>query len=45
MDEENGVINRGKRKGGGKKHSSTKEDKRMLLNKDETIDIDISNAS
>lgn len=44
MDEENGVLNRGKRKGGGKKQSAAKEDKRMLL-KDETIDIDVSNAS
>ncbi|XP_015607072.1 xenotropic and polytropic retrovirus receptor 1 homolog isoform X2 [Cephus cinctus] len=43
MDEENGVVNRGKRKG-GKKQSNPKEDKRALL-KDETIDIDISNAS
>ncbi|XP_012286703.1 xenotropic and polytropic retrovirus receptor 1 homolog isoform X1 [Orussus abietinus] len=44
MDEENGVINRGKRKGGGKKHSGGKEDKRSLI-KEETIDIDVSNAS
>ncbi|KAJ8668179.1 hypothetical protein QAD02_009842 [Eretmocerus hayati] len=44
MDEENGVVNRGKRKGGGKKQSTSKEDKRSLL-KDETIDIDVSNAS
>lgn len=44
MDEEDGVINRGKRKGGGKKQSNTKEDKRALL-KDETIDHEISNAS
>lgn len=43
MDEENGVTNRGKRKGGGKKQG-TKEDKKALL-KDETIDIDVSNAS
>ncbi|XP_015515100.1 solute carrier family 53 member 1 [Neodiprion pinetum] len=44
MDEENGVINRGKRKGGGKKQNTVKEDKRALL-KEETIDIDVSNAS
>lgn len=44
MDEENGVINRGKRKGGGKKQGSAKEDKKSLL-KDETIDIDVSNVS
>ncbi|XP_012261943.1 xenotropic and polytropic retrovirus receptor 1 [Athalia rosae] len=44
MDEENGVINRGKRKGVGKKQSTVKEDKRALL-KEETIDIDVSNAS
>ncbi|OXU28573.1 hypothetical protein TSAR_004785 [Trichomalopsis sarcophagae] len=44
MDEENGVLNRGKRKGGGKKQSGSKEEKRMLL-KDETVDIDMSNAS
>ena len=44
MDEENGVLNRGKRKIGGKRQANTKEDKRALL-KDETIDIDISNAS
>ena len=44
MDEENGVVNRGKRRAGGKKQGGTKEDKRMLL-KDETIDIDVSNAS
>ncbi|XP_043496961.1 xenotropic and polytropic retrovirus receptor 1 [Polistes fuscatus] len=44
MDDENGVLNRGKRKGGGKKQGNTKEDKRALL-KEETIDIDISNAS
>ncbi|XP_058806050.1 xenotropic and polytropic retrovirus receptor 1 homolog [Phymastichus coffea] len=43
MDEENGVTNRGKRKGAGKKQG-TKEDKKALL-KDETIDIDVSNAS
>lgn len=44
MDEENGVLNRGKRKVGGKRQANTKEDKRTLL-KEETIDIDISNAS
>ncbi|XP_029032635.1 xenotropic and polytropic retrovirus receptor 1 homolog [Osmia bicornis bicornis] len=44
MDEENGVLNRGKRKMGGKRQTNTKEDKRALL-KEETIDIDISNAS
>lgn len=44
MDDENGVVNRGKRKAGGKKQSNTKEDKRALL-KEETIDIDVSNAS
>ncbi|XP_043285941.1 xenotropic and polytropic retrovirus receptor 1 homolog isoform X2 [Venturia canescens] len=44
MDDENGVVNRGKRKAGGKKQSATKEDKRSLL-KEETIDIDVSNAS
>ena len=44
MDEENGVINRGKRKTGGNKKNNQKEDKRMLL-KDEAIDIDVSNAS
>ena len=44
MDEENGVLNRGKRKGGGKKQASTKEDKRALL-KNETINIDLSNTS
>ncbi|KAI4492046.1 hypothetical protein M0802_010171 [Mischocyttarus mexicanus] len=44
MDDENGVLNRGKRKGGGKKQGNTKEDRRALL-KEETIDIDISNAS
>lgn len=43
MDDENGVLNRGKRKGGGKKQGNTKEEKRALLK--ETIDIDISNAS
>lgn len=43
MDDENGVLNRGKRKM-GKRQATTKEDKRALL-KDETIDIDISNAS
>lgn len=45
MDDENGVLNRGKRgKAGGKRQSNAKEDKRALL-KEETIDIDISNAS
>lgn len=44
MDDENGVLNRGKRKTGGKKQNNTKEEKRALL-KEETIDIDISNAS
>ncbi|XP_043784667.1 xenotropic and polytropic retrovirus receptor 1 homolog isoform X2 [Apis laboriosa] len=44
MDEENGVLNRGKRKVGGKRQANIKEDKRTLL-KEETIDIDISNAS
>ncbi|KAG7202378.1 hypothetical protein KM043_018697 [Ampulex compressa] len=44
MDDENGVLNRGKRKAGGKRQSNMKEDKRALL-KEETIDIDISNAS
>ncbi|XP_008553847.1 xenotropic and polytropic retrovirus receptor 1 [Microplitis demolitor] len=44
MDDENGVINRGKRKAGGKKQGNNKEDKRALL-KEETIDIDVSNAS
>ncbi|XP_033223476.1 xenotropic and polytropic retrovirus receptor 1-like [Belonocnema kinseyi] len=44
MDDENGVVNRGKRKGGGNKKGNQKDDKRMLL-KDETIDIDVSNAS
>ncbi|XP_076378767.1 solute carrier family 53 member 1 [Megalopta genalis] len=42
MDEENGVLNRGKRKIGGKRQAIVKEDKRL---KEETIDIDISNAS
>ncbi|KAH0535471.1 xenotropic and polytropic retrovirus receptor 1 [Cotesia glomerata] len=42
MDDENGVVNRGKRKAGGKKPG--KEDKRALL-KEETIDIDVSNTS
>ncbi|XP_078033645.1 solute carrier family 53 member 1 [Augochlora pura] len=42
MDEENGVLNRGKRKVGGKRQAFVKEDKRL---KEETIDIDISNAS
>lgn len=44
MDDENGVLNRGKRKIGGKRQANPKEDKRALL-KEETIDIDISNAS
>lgn len=44
MDDENGVLNRGKRKGGGKKQNNTKEEKRALL-KEETVDIDISNTS
>ena len=44
MDDDNGVTNRGKRKGGGKKQSAAREDKRLLL-KEETIDIDVSNAS
>ncbi|XP_018360931.1 PREDICTED: xenotropic and polytropic retrovirus receptor 1-like [Trachymyrmex cornetzi] len=44
MDDENGVLNRGKRKSGGKKQSNAKEEKRALL-KEETIDVDISNAS
>ncbi|XP_029658750.1 xenotropic and polytropic retrovirus receptor 1 [Formica exsecta] len=44
MDDENGVLNRGKRKSGGKKQNNAKEEKRALL-KEETIDIDISNAS
>lgn len=44
MDEENGVLNRGKRKVGGKRQATSKEDKRALL-KEETVDIDISNAS
>lgn len=44
MDEEDGVVNRGKRKAGGKKQGNTKEDKRALL-KDDTIDLEISNAS
>ncbi|KAK0181164.1 hypothetical protein PV327_003470 [Microctonus hyperodae] len=43
MDDENGVVNRGKHKS-GKKQGNVKEDKRSLL-KEETIDIDISNAS
>ncbi|XP_066592181.1 solute carrier family 53 member 1 [Prorops nasuta] len=45
MDEENGVANRGKRKGGGKKQTATKEERRALLSRDDTLDIDISNAS
>jgi len=44
MDDENGVLNRGKRKSGGKKQSNIKEEKRALL-KDETADVDLSNAS
>ncbi|XP_014233609.1 xenotropic and polytropic retrovirus receptor 1 homolog isoform X1 [Trichogramma pretiosum] len=44
MDEENGVINRGK-PGKGKKQASTKEDKKQLVNEEEAVDIDISNAS
>ncbi|XP_032679557.1 xenotropic and polytropic retrovirus receptor 1 homolog [Odontomachus brunneus] len=44
MDEIDGVVNRGKRKGGGKKQGNVKEDRRALL-KDETIDLEISNAS
>ncbi|XP_033197276.1 solute carrier family 53 member 1 [Bombus vancouverensis nearcticus] len=44
MDEENGVLNRGKRKVGGKRQATSKEDKRALL-KEETVDIDISNTS
>ncbi|XP_076635926.1 solute carrier family 53 member 1 [Colletes latitarsis] len=44
MDDENGVLNRGKRKMGGKRQPNPKEDKRALL-KEETIDIGISNAS
>ncbi|XP_060831694.1 solute carrier family 53 member 1-like [Bombus pascuorum] len=43
-EEENGVLNRGKRKVGGKRQATSKEDKRALL-KEETVDIDISNAS
>lgn len=43
MDDENGVVNRGKRKSGGNKKGNQKEDKRMLLK--DTIDIDVSNAS
>lgn len=42
MDDENGVLNRGKRKIGGKRQANFKEDKRL---KEETIDIDISNVS
>ncbi|XP_015124849.1 xenotropic and polytropic retrovirus receptor 1 homolog [Diachasma alloeum] len=44
MDDDNGVVNRGKRKPGGKKASNAKEDRRALL-KEETIDMDVSNAS
>lgn len=44
MDEENGVINRGKRKGVGNKKANQKEDKRLLL-KDENIDMDASTVS
>lgn len=44
MDEENGVINRGKRKGGGKKQNNSKEEKRALL-KEEIVDVDVSTAS
>ncbi|XP_011299289.1 xenotropic and polytropic retrovirus receptor 1 homolog [Fopius arisanus] len=44
MDDDNGVVNRGKRKPGGKKTSNAKEDRRALL-KEETIDMDVSNAS
>ncbi|XP_015437089.1 PREDICTED: xenotropic and polytropic retrovirus receptor 1 homolog [Dufourea novaeangliae] len=44
MDDENGVLNRGKRKIGGKRQANNKEDKRALL-REETIDIDVSNAS
>lgn len=44
MDDENGVLNRGKRKIGGKKQNNSKEDKRALL-RDEIVDIDTSNAS
>ncbi|XP_011137539.1 xenotropic and polytropic retrovirus receptor 1 [Harpegnathos saltator] len=44
MDEEDGVTNRGKRKGGGKKQGNTKEERRMLL-KDETVDLEVSNVS
>lgn len=44
MDDENGVLNRGKRKSGGKKQNNTKEEKRALL-KEEIVDVDISNAS
>ncbi|XP_060831658.1 uncharacterized protein LOC132915907 [Bombus pascuorum] len=43
-EEENGVLNRGKRKVGGKRQATSKEDKRALL-KEEIVDIDISNAS
>ncbi|XP_060811196.1 solute carrier family 53 member 1-like [Bombus pascuorum] len=43
-EEENVVLNRGKRKVGGKRQATSKEDKRALL-KEETVDIDISNAS
>ncbi|KAF7990166.1 hypothetical protein HCN44_009901 [Aphidius gifuensis] len=45
MDDENGVVNRGKRKGAGNKQKNIKEDKRALINKEETIDIDVSNVS
>lgn len=44
MDEENGVVNRGKRKSGGKRQVITKEERRALL-KDETIDLEVSNIT
>lgn len=44
MDEENGVINRGKRKNIGNKKTNQKEDKRLLL-KDENIDMNASTVS
>ncbi|XP_014487113.1 PREDICTED: xenotropic and polytropic retrovirus receptor 1 isoform X2 [Dinoponera quadriceps] len=44
MDDMDGVQNRGKRKGGGKKQGNTREDKRMLL-KDDTIDFEMTNAN
>lgn len=46
MDDENGVVNRGKRKGTSNKQKNIKEERRALLRGDDAvIDIDISEAS